>query len=340
MPQCHDTKLILITSAGNHGYSDAVKTTLNAILDKPVRQKDLLGCLARVLAAPILPKAVAVDTKVAASNADLSTSLLPPLRVLLAEDNKINQTFALALLKKVGYHVDVAENGHQAVDAVRRANYDVVLMDIQMPELDGIQATKQIRALPGLKSKIPIIALTAHALAGSRERYLAAGMDDYLSKPVEPTALLTKLLGVARKHEEPPQHGDTSPPVEAAAVEAFLADAGIEIQSLHRLEEVMNPQEVEDFIKSYLTELEMRVSRMCTSDDLQELAADGHALSGTSGNVGAMQISKLAGKLESLGNTGDLDAVRDIVKSLPPLANKVSIALARWLRDRPQYKPQ
>jgi CheY-like chemotaxis protein/HPt (histidine-containing phosphotransfer) domain-containing protein len=240
------------------------------------------------------------------------------------------------LLKKVGYRVDVAENGHQAVDAVRRADYDVVLMDIQMPELDGIQATQQIRTLPGPKGQIPIIALTAHALAGSRERYLAAGMDDYLSKPVEPTALLTKLLGVARKREESEIQNKPSPAVQTAAIESSLADAGIEVESLKRLEEVMNPQETRDFIESYLSELEMRISRMCASDDLQELAADGHALSGTSGNVGAMQISKLAGKLERLGRIGDLEAVRKIVGTLRPLANETSIALANWLGSRPQ----
>jgi CheY-like chemotaxis protein len=96
------------------------------------------------------------------------------LRILLAEDNKINQQFASFLLSKAGHVVTMAENGHQAVDALRENDFDVILMDIQMPELDGLQATRQIRAMTGPKSKIQIIAITAHAMAGAREEYVAA----------------------------------------------------------------------------------------------------------------------------------------------------------------------
>lgn len=115
------------------------------------------------------------------------------LRVLLAEDNKTNQMFVNALLTKAGHQVVVTTNGHEAVDAMRREDFDVVLMDVEMPELDGLQATQQIRAMEMPKSQIPIIALTAHAMSGAREEYLAAGMDDYLVKPVHPALLLAKL---------------------------------------------------------------------------------------------------------------------------------------------------
>ncbi len=108
----------------------------------------------------------------------------------------MNQKFATILLTKAGHSVEVAENGHQAVDAVRRADFDIVLMDIQMPELDGIGATRQIRALPEPKRSIPIFAMTANAMVGAREEYLAAGMDDYISKPVQPVLLLSKLAAV------------------------------------------------------------------------------------------------------------------------------------------------
>ena len=120
------------------------------------------------------------------------------MRILLAEDNKINQKFALALLSRAGYrHVEVVENGRQAVDAIQRADFEIVLMDIQMPELDGVQATRQIRALPPPKCNVRIIALTAHAMSGAREQYLEAGMDDYVSKPIEPAILLAKLEAIA-----------------------------------------------------------------------------------------------------------------------------------------------
>ena len=115
------------------------------------------------------------------------------MRILLAEDNKINQKFALALLGKAGYKIEVVENGHQAVDAVRHGDYDLVLMDVQMPELDGVEATKRIRALPAPKCNIPIVALTAHAMSGAKEEYLEAGMNDYVSKPIQPAVLFAKL---------------------------------------------------------------------------------------------------------------------------------------------------
>jgi signal transduction histidine kinase/DNA-binding response OmpR family regulator len=189
------TKLVLLSSAGVHARDEGAQDVFDAILDKPVRQQDLRDCLEKLYTGPakvrLAPAAVAVDTPVAAA---------PGLRVLLAEDNKINQLFAVALLTKAGHQVDVAGNGREAVDAVQSVDYDVVLMDVQMADLDGLQATAEIRALPAPKRDVPIIALTAHAMSGAREEYIAAGMDDYVSKPIEAATLLAKLaqLGLRR----------------------------------------------------------------------------------------------------------------------------------------------
>ncbi|HUB16080.1 MAG TPA: ATP-binding protein [Acetobacteraceae bacterium] len=119
------------------------------------------------------------------------------LRILVAEDNPINQRFIVALLPKAGHEVSLVENGHQAVAAVRDGDYDVVLMDVQMPGLGGVEATQQIRAMPPPKCRVPIIALTAHAMAGAREEYLAAGMDDFIAKPIDSVLLLQRLAQVA-----------------------------------------------------------------------------------------------------------------------------------------------
>ena len=102
---------------------------------------------------------------------------------MLAEDNPINREIALIILRKAGYHVDAVENGVEAVSAVRRHRYELVLMDVQMPVMDGEEATKRIRALEAPLGSVPIVALTAHAMAGARDRYLQCGMNDYLSKP-------------------------------------------------------------------------------------------------------------------------------------------------------------
>jgi PAS domain S-box-containing protein len=111
------------------------------------------------------------------------------VRILVAEDNKINQTVIVAMLQRAGHHVDVVNNGLEAFSAVMRAPYDVILMDVQMPEMDGITATRKIRELEGERGDVPIIALTANAMVGDREQYLEAGMTDYVSKPIEPTKL-------------------------------------------------------------------------------------------------------------------------------------------------------
>ena len=115
------------------------------------------------------------------------------IRILVAEDNKINQTVIVAMLQKAGHHVDVVNNGLEALSAVMRTPYDVVLMDVQMPEMDGITATRKIRELEGERGDVPIIALTANAMVGDREQYLDAGMTDYVSKPIEPVKLASAL---------------------------------------------------------------------------------------------------------------------------------------------------
>jgi CheY-like chemotaxis protein len=130
------------------------------------------------------------------------------LRVLVVEDNPANQKVAAALLTKSGHRADVAANGIEAVNAVRAVPYDLVLMDVHMPEMDGITATKAIRVLTGARGRVPIIAVTADAMTGDRDRCLAAGMDDYVSKPIEPAALLAAIArwcGGERRDEGSPR---------------------------------------------------------------------------------------------------------------------------------------
>jgi len=145
---------------------------IDASLNKPIRQRELLDCLVKLYSGlgSTGPTSLADGPRNPSSTPGGAGSAPDhrPLRVLLAEDNRINQQFAVALLSKAGYGaVTVVENGNQAVNAVQKGSFDVVLMDVQMPELDGIQATIQIRALPPPKCEVPIIALTANAMSGS-----------------------------------------------------------------------------------------------------------------------------------------------------------------------------
>ena len=126
------------------------------------------------------------------------------MRILLAEDNPVNQRVAAAILTRAGHRVDTVANGIEAINAVKTVTYDVILMDVQMPEMDGVAATKVIRAFAGEKRNIPIIAITANAMAGDREEYLEAGMNDYLPKPFKPNELLTAID--RRMNESQPSH--------------------------------------------------------------------------------------------------------------------------------------
>jgi signal transduction histidine kinase/DNA-binding response OmpR family regulator len=215
--QFHDLKLVLVTSAGRQALQGE-DVRFDYVIEKPLRQQFLHDCLVSVLAArnaPEVPQEAAEEPP---------SPLTRPLRILLAEDNRINQKFVLALLEKTGHIVDVAETGLKAVEAVMKSSYDVILMDIQMPELDGVAATARIRALKGAKAKTPIIAMTANAMMGQREEYLRAGMDDYIAKPIQPSMLLTRLAVIANKGR---QLGD------GAALRALLpAEPAVDVTTL------------------------------------------------------------------------------------------------------------
>jgi CheY-like chemotaxis protein len=194
-----ETKLVMVSSAGMSGVPQDAQRLLDARLDKPVRHHELIDCLMRIHAQePDEQDTIALVPVAAAPLANIGG-----LRILLAEDNKINQKFASILLANAGHAVTIVENGHQAVDAVRHGEFDIVLMDIQMPDLDGVGATREIRAMVSPKNAIPIIAMTAHAMRGAREEYLAAGMNDYVAKPVQREALFAvlKKFGVETAHE-------------------------------------------------------------------------------------------------------------------------------------------
>ena len=129
----------------------------------------------------------------------MTTDTKPVFRVLLAEDVKLNQVLTQKLLARSGYQIDIAENGIQAIEAMQNAAYDVILMDVQMPKMDGIEATKLIRMMAGDKKHVPIIALTAQADVNTEDELRAAGMDDYISKPINFDILFSKLSALAAK---------------------------------------------------------------------------------------------------------------------------------------------
>ncbi|MGH7945207.1 MAG: response regulator, partial [Opitutaceae bacterium] len=176
--------LVALTSSGK--VERETHTLFAACLSRPVKPTHLFNTLA-----DLLPQGrnVSADT---ATPPPANLVYTQPERVLLAEDNPVNQQVALRMLARLGYRADLVSNGHEVVAAVQKQAYDVILMDVSMPELDGLEATRQIRALPG-QGRPWIVALTANAMQGDREHCLSAGMDDYIRKPIKLSELSAAL---------------------------------------------------------------------------------------------------------------------------------------------------
>jgi signal transduction histidine kinase/DNA-binding response OmpR family regulator len=326
-----EIKLVIVSSGGRGVVGNACDLRLEAILEKPVRHQELLDTLINIYSTRAEPPAL----QALSGGTGRPASGSAPLHILLAEDNKINQKFAMVLLGKAGHSVEVAENGHQAVDAVRRSTFDVVLMDIQMPELDGVQATRQIRALPPPKCDVPIIAMTAHAMAGAREEYLAAGMNDYLSKPVQPALLMSKLAGIAENS------GRQAPPLSAADAQASPAQirgtAGepppLDPEKLAELEAVFAPAKLRGFISLYLADVESHLARIAQSEargDFEDVSLQAHALRGMVANLGAMQTSAAAQRLETAAQGADRELCRRLIGELNASCRSSGAALKIW----------
>ena len=186
-PALKNTCLLMMTSLGMRGDARRAEDIgFAAYLTKPVKQSDLFDCISKVLADEVIKKAHTIITRHSIREMHYSSA-----RILVAEDNIVNQQVAIGILKNLGFAAEVVANGDEAVKALESIPFDLVLMDIQMPDMDGFEATRLIRDPESsvLNGKIPIIAMTAHALQGDRERCLEAGMDDYVSKPVDIQAL-------------------------------------------------------------------------------------------------------------------------------------------------------
>ena len=299
-------RLVIVSSAGTHGVPDNVTSLLDGRMDKPVRHHELRDCLNRLY--QVLPQT---------QNAKLATPTLPAvpeersqMRILLAEDNKINQKYAIALLEK-RFHLTIAENGVQAVEQMRKHDFDVVLMDIQMPELDGPGATRQIRALPAPKCHVPIIAMTANAQPGAREDYLTAGMDDYVTKPISPAALLALLDRFRPAAEAASARGETAP--------ASDADSLLDAKTVSDLAAVMGRNGLNDFLLLFVQDARGNldaVGEALSGNDLAAAARAAHALVSTAGNVGACRLSVLARAFETAAKAGDGGTAKTVLDQL------------------------
>jgi signal transduction histidine kinase/CheY-like chemotaxis protein len=304
-----ETRLVMVSSAGMQGVPKDVLALLDAKLDKPVRQHELFDCLVRVHSQmPDENESPMMEAQSAAMPAH-------GLNILLAEDNKINQKFATVLLTKAGHRVTVAENGHQAVDAVQREDFDIVLMDIQMPDLDGVGATREIRGMPAPKCDVTIIAMTAHAMAGAREEYLDAGMNDYIAKPVQREILFTKLAQYgAGKSEEP----------SSASLPLLDGDKVAE------LVDTISAQMLGELLRLFLTNTMSHIAGLDAAD-LKTAGIHAHAIVSAAGNIGVARLSAQARLLEAACRNTDRALAERHIRELQAVARQSENEICAWL---------
>jgi two-component system sensor histidine kinase/response regulator len=301
-------RLVLLTSLGQRGHGvEASRIGISAYLTKPVDETDLYDCLVEVFAPGRARRASSLVTR------HTLRERRPPAgaRILVAEDNEVNQKVAVRLLEKLGYRVEVAENGRQAVEACRRSRYDAVLMDGQMPGLDGFAATRQIRELEGEARRTPIIAMTASAMKGDRERHLEAGMDDYVTKPVTPEALGTALR---RWVKTPVAALEPTPEPGASSGDEALDE--VIVQSLLSVDEdgTLIDEVVSTFIR--LAPLRLADLRKAAGGRPPALERAAHSFLGSCANLGCRRMAAICARLETLGRSGSTEGAPELVEAL------------------------
>ena len=221
---------------------------------------------------------------------------MEPLRILVAEDNPVNQQVALGLLRRRGHHVNVVSTGRGAVAAVSAQTYDVVLMDVHMPEMDGIEATREIRRLPGEKGRVPVIALSASAMKEETDDCMEAGMVGHLPKPIDPVALATVLS----------RYAPAAPPAKAADG-ASDGSVSVDESYVRLLVDSLGAAKVGQLIAElpqHARPHRERLASVSVETDLEPMRASAHALSGMAANLGLTALAELTSGIEEACRAG------------------------------------
>jgi GAF domain-containing protein/CheY-like chemotaxis protein/HPt (histidine-containing phosphotransfer) domain-containing protein len=315
-----------------------------AYLHKPIKPSQLFDTLMSLLA----DRPVHVAPRAAArTELDPETARRHPLRILLAEDNVVNQKVALRLLGQMGYRADMAANGLEAVDAVARQVYDVVLMDVQMPEMDGFEASREInRRWPGGR-RPRIVAMTANAMQGDRELCEAAGMDDYVAKPIRIEELVAALERSPRRSETEERapttvaaaHGPAAPAASAAPPGAPAGAAGaaaIDRAAIAQLVETMSAPFVAELIATFAEDGRALVAALeqgLRDADIDVFRRAAHSLKSNAETLGALRLAAAARELENMARRGSLEGAAERLGPLGREYEGAAQALEEVRRD-------
>ncbi len=337
-PAISQTRLIMLSSLGRRVEAqEAKQIDIEAYLTKPVRQSKLYDAIATVMGAPAQtePKEEEQVRRSAIREGAHRAGSSSGVRVLVAEDNAVNQKVAVKMLERLGYQADVAANGLEAVDALARIRYPAILMDVQMPEMGGYEATAEIRRRQeGTDRRTPIIAMTANAIEGEREKALAAGMDDYVSKPVKPEELGRVLARWVSQEEEEEEEA----PAEvlgrvgngSGAHEEEEGEEPLDRAVVENLRELGGHEMLSELAEMFLVDASAGLSGLREALEDEDAAAVeriAHTLKGSAGNMGAKRMAAICSELQDAGESGDLSGVPELLKVLEAEFEQVRPAL-------------
>ena len=337
-PKLASTRLVMIGSLLHPESPEALREAgIEAFLIKPLRQSQLLSCLKAALASNLEPRSMLSGLTELRPDAPAPAPVAPRqsgLRILLAEDNVVNQRVALHQLQKLGYTAEPVDNGRLALEAIARSDYDVVFMDCQMPELDGYAATRELRQREGFAKHTWIIAMTANSLEGDREKCLAAGMDDYVSKPAKPAALVAVLQRYADRAGQgapvtpSPVPPPAAPPIPDAKprplLEPLPPDAStIDLEMLSGFRDMDGDGDGESLLSQLIGVFlenspklleEARSGLMDLDGDRLSRAA--HTLKGSCSNFGAERLRVSCERLEEAGHGSQLGVAAELLNQV------------------------
>ncbi|OYQ34115.1 hypothetical protein CHU95_11665 [Niveispirillum lacus] len=314
-PSFSGIKLVLVSSSGGLDAGDPAAELFDAIMAKPARQTDLRDLLARLFAP--------TEGMVEPPAETLASGLGQGRRVLVVDDNQVNQNVARLILERDGYTVHLVDDGMEAIAAAEAVIFDLILMDVQMPGMDGIEATRLIRTQERQtgRDRTPIIAMTANAMVGMRESYLEAGMDDYLSKPYEPKALLRAAAHWAGKRDKNATDAAPTSPVETDMETKNLPI--LDGTVIAGLLSFTDGDEFAELMNRFLNAGRERVVRMgglLNEENWDQLRREAHSMISLAGNLGLRQIQHLSAQLETSLINGDLATATTLTRQLIALS--------------------
>ncbi|HZY83851.1 MAG TPA: response regulator, partial [Gemmataceae bacterium] len=326
-PELAGATIMMLVSADRQGNAERCRRAgISAYLLKPLKQSELLNTIQDVLSACGVPRLLEAGRR--APPEPKVTPSGRPLRVLLAEDNAINQQLAVRILQKRGHEVVVAANGREALAALAEGRFDLVLMDLEMPEMGGFEATAAVRAREAeTGAHVPVIALTAHAMKGDRERCLAAGMDGYVTKPILARELFGAIdAALAGATPEAPA------PCEVAPAAAVFDPA----EALRHVGDDRNLlRDLAGMFAAEAPKLLAQVRCAIEAKDGPRLQRAAHTLKGAVGTFGGRATFEVALRLETMGRDGDLAGAAEATQALEEAVARLQEALAEYARAGP-----